>query len=188
MRIVLLLAAVAAAVAFAMHFGAGDASFAAGFWRLRGDLDEMLILGGVGLAAMRASGRARSITFALALGGVALSAYLTARGLELPDMRLATVLALLLIGLLGAGSGAWLDYLTPFAALAALLVGHAATDARPSSDFGFLAGLSLAAAALLALGALIHEAAEALDAGLARRVAAAVAGVGAYLLTRDFLL
>ncbi len=188
MRIFLLIAAIAAAVAFAWHFGRTEAAFGSGFWLLSRELDYMIILATIGLCATRVDGQARWITVGLAIGLAVLSAFLTRRGLELPDVKVAVMIALLILGAIGASGGKWLGYLAPFAALAALLVGHAATDARPSSNLMFLAGFVLASATLVALGAAIAEGAERLDGGLARRVAAGVAGVGAYLLTDAFLL
>lgn len=177
----------AAAAALAWFGGQSAPALRAGFLRLDGALDEMLILATLGLIAAGLSNAGRALAFGVTLGALVIAAYLTTRGLELPERSLSIMLALFIIGLIGAVGGRFMDWLSPIAALAGLVIGHALTNARPSGDPIFLAGLALGAAALMALGAAIASAAEEAEGGASRRLAAGVAGIGLYLIVGAYV-
>jgi hypothetical protein len=184
----ILLAFSVASAAIVLNYGAQYPDLANGFWRLASDLDHILILGAISVAAIQLPRKTRWLTFGAALAIAVLAAYLTTRGLELPERQLTMMLALFVIGAIGASSGSLLVWLGPFAALATLFVGHAATDARPNDNLMFLSGLGLSALLLLLLGAAVADIADSIDSGLTKRLAAGISGAGAYLLLQTYVV
>lgn len=185
MRVILAAAALIAVIAFALQFGPQDPSFQRSFSLPRDRIEIVLVLAGAGLFATQL----RAPPFWLGLIGVlaltVAAAFLTTRGLRLPDAPLATAAIAVVIGgaiAYGRAPESWMGAL--LLAVAALLAGHALGGrvAAPPDAALFAGGLALGVAAVALAGALIGLVAERLPAlaWLVPAVGGAIAGVGLY--------
>lgn len=187
MRFLLLLIIAAALIAGGYHLSQGDGAISAGFYRPLAVSVSLIALGAIGLLAGRYADDGwviAGVAFAAAMGAAAL----TPRGLELPEERMLTVVTLLAIGLLGA----WdrkpgMAYIAIAAALAGATHGHALTDGLGvASNAKFLAGFAMGGGACILIGMALAQGADRINGGLSTKLAAGVAGVGAFLTLGHF--
>lgn len=187
MRFVLFAAIAAVLAAVGYHFGQTDGLLANGFYRLLARDESLIALATTGLVAARLGDRFW-LGAVIALIVAVATAFLTARGLELPETRAMTVLSLLALGVLGAMAR------TPNAAIALLFIalgglihGHVLTDdLGGAGEFRFLGGLALGVGAAIFGGAAVAAGADNIGGGLTAKIAAGVAGVGLFLTLGHF--
>lgn len=183
MRFLVLGVAMAAAVAVIIHFGGQSDAFALGVDRPFQRAVSMMAFFAVGLIGWRLGAGGSIAVLIGVIGGAAIAAFLTGRGLELPEMGLIAPIALALSGALAA----WPTRLSSglslvVAALVGITHGHLLSDGfAAAQDLMFLGGVAIGVSALTLGGCLIGEAAGKLLDGLGERIGAALAGVGVYL-------
>lgn len=184
MRFVVLAVSMAALVAVIIHFGGANDAFAQGVNRPFARLISMMAFFAVGLIGWRLGAGGLVAVMIGVVAGALLSAFLTGRGLDLPEMRIAGPLALVLAGAAASWPGSISSGAAVLiAALVGVTHGHLLSDGLTAAqDLSFLGGVGIGCAALALGGCLTGEAVSRVVSGLGERLGAALAGVGLYLM------
>lgn len=187
-RILGLAIVVAAIIAFTLHYGSGDPTYRAAFYRPVNYLPQALGIVALGLLAAQLGGQSFYIVAGLFLAMMAAGAFLAMRGMRLPEVDGGIALSVVVLGLLVAlttRTETWVAL-----AVAALFgVAHGYRLGAPgSATISHFGGFLLAGVALIAGGALVGEMlARVVKTGSAKALlGAAIFGAGALLLAQRY--
>lgn len=185
MRFLIILVIVLLLVA-GYHFSDQDGLIRAGFYAGNNDKMSLVALAAIGLLGARYESDAwviAAVGFAGAMAAAALTGVF-----DLKQMSILIAVSLLAIGLVGAwGSKPNMAYIAVIAAVVGLIHGHAIVDGSGSANKAkYLAGFAMATGATVLIGTAVGQWADKISSGVSTKLAAGVAGVGAYLTARIF--